>query len=479
MARREVQHLSQAAETQDFYEAIMCARSGGIHDDIGFLEMAELQDQVVRLTRDLKRRDAKCGEPILIAICGNANDVVGILAVIGAGAIAVPIHHKSHPDYTDHVRKITGARFYLDASDPERAREPRIKQISNRSPSYHSLLDGAAFVTFTSGSTGTPKGVVLARERVSAKYHAIRTAIDLQSAPVALVPLQLLFSFGQWATFLPLMSGGTIHMTGRYSSHWVARKLETSEINYLAAVPTMLRMLAGSAISEQSFQVLTGGEAVGSRLRQTLFEFWPHATIKSIYGLTETGTCDLFRRDQAPDNGGNSLGFPSPNVEVAIDPENRELLIRSPYNMLGYLEMPELSAETLREGWIHTGDQAEILPTGEVVLAGRIKELINRGGNKVSPLEVETTFQQHPNVSAALATAVPDKRFGEAIHLLIVPTEATEITASELMDWATPRLERFKLPDVIHFGKELPLGNTGKSDRSALGRLILEQGRAE
>lgn len=467
--------MSNLIEALDVHYTIMRATSGGIYDDAGHVPMSQLQERIHHNTRMLHRHGVSPNEPVLVPVSGCANDVSGILGIIGAGAVAVPIHQKSHVASSNYIQNATGARFVVEVEDQSPGQELGLTQIKNERPKDRPLLEGAAFITFTSGSTGEPKGVVLSRQRVASKYQAILAATGMGHAPVSVVPLQLLFSFGQWASLLPLMLGGTVHLTNHFKTAWVENIIKEKEVDFIAAVPTMLRMMIGSIQTDQSFDVLTGGEAVGANLRKKIHQSWPQTTVQSIFGLTETGTCDLYRKDKAPDDGMQSLGFPSPGVEVATDPNSRELLIHSPYAMMGYLDMPELTAITLRDGWIRTGDQADILASGEVILKGRIKELINRGGNKVSPLEVEAIFQQHQDVVAALATSVPDDRFGEAIHLLIIPAGTSKSTALDLLDWARPQMDRFKLPDVLHFGTKIPLGNTGKADRVALREMILSQ----
>lgn len=458
----------------DFHAALLSASGGGIVDDLGLLPLADIQE----MSRDVTVRLTVCGvrpaEPVLIPVRSRAEDVATILGVIGAGAVAVPLHHRAHAETLKHIRQVTAARFEFGASEARGV--PPLTETGAPVPAPHPLLEGAAMLTFTSGSTGKPKGVVLSRARISGKYRAIRAALAMPLAPVAAVPLQLQFSFGQWATFLPLMQGGTVHMTGRYANEWMADLIRSGRLDYMATVPTMLRMLAGFAPTEHRFEVLTGGEAVSAHLRRTLFRDWPNVTIHSLFGLTETGTCDLLRTDRLPDDGREGLGFPTPGVDVATDPDTGELRVKSPFAMPGYLDMPDVTAQTLRDGWIHTGDMAEIRPDGEVVLRGRLKDVINRGGNKVSPLEVEAIFVDHPDVAAALVTGVPDPRFGEAIHLMIVPQGDASLSPQDLLNWARPRTDRFKLPDAIHFGAALPLGQTGKADRGALRRAILAQG---
>lgn len=460
-------------EAQDFHAALMTVTGGGVSDDLGWLGMADIQQMARDASRTLKDAGLHPNEPVLVHVGGQAEDIAAILAVVGAGGTAVPVHRKAHADTRAHLEAVTRARFAMTAPDMEKRRPPSIVTISEDLPPKRPLLDGAAMITFTSGSTGKPKGVVLARDRMSAKLAAIREAIGMVGTPEAAVPLQLQFSFGQWATFLPLMIGGAVHMTARFSPDWADQILQNQPVTHFAAVPTMLRMMVGGEQSDRDLTILTGGEAVSSDLGRAVFRRWPNAAINGIYGLTETGTCDLFRCDRAARPSDDSLGHPAKQIEVMTDPVTSELLIRSPYAMLGYLDMPELTNETLCDGWIRTGDMAEINADGIVGLRGRIKDLINRGGNKVSPIEVESVFADHPAVSAVLATGVPDPQFGEAIHLLIVPKTEDAPSAEALIDWARCRTDRFKLPDVVHYAQSLPLGATGKADRAALRRNIV------
>jgi len=155
-----------------------------------------------------------------------------------------------------------------------------------------------------------------------------------------------------------------------------------------------------------------------------------------------------------------------PCVDYAI--LDGELAIKTPFIMAGYLDEPALTAAAFRDGYFRTGDLAERTAEGRVRLVGRAKELIHRAGNKVSPLEVERIFEEHPGVAEALATGLPDARLGEAIHLLIVPAAGASPKPEELRAWAGERLDRYKLPDAIHLGTAIPLGRTGKADRAAL-----------
>ena len=453
----------------------MTTTGGGVWDDLGWLAIADIQQMARKASTALTQLGLCSSEPVLIPIGGRAQDIAAIMAVIDAGGVAVPFHRKSHKDTRAYLESATGARFVLSTPELEKRSAPSPLTISKTPPAKRPLLDGAAMITYTSGSTGKPKGVVLSRNRISAKLDTISAAIDMSREPVAVVPLQLQFSFGQWATFLPLMMGGTVYITAGFSADWANQIMRDQPVTHFAAVPTMLRLLLEGAQVNRHMRILTGGEAVNSKLSRAIFQRWPNVTINGIYGLTETGTCDLYRTDRADLPSDDSLGYPAKQIRVMTDPVTSELLIQSPFAMLGYLDMPDLTKETMCDGWIRTGDIAEINKDGTVSLRGRIKDLINRGGNKVAPIEVEAVFADHPEISAVLVTGVPDQQFGESIHMLVVPKNTEAPSRQALIDWAQDRTDRFKLPDVVHYGKELPLGPTGKADRTALRRSILGQ----
>jgi long-chain acyl-CoA synthetase len=450
----------------DLWSHLMQARDGAVVDAAGHHEIAGLQRWAADGAEALSVAGVGAGEPVLVPVANEARDIASIIAVILAGGVAVPVHRRAHAETARQVRQATGARFSLSAGHPVEL------EASGQPPPVRPLLEGAAMITFTSGSTGVPKGVVLSRRRITAKLDAIQQVLAMPRGAGTLTPLQLIFSFGQWVTFLTLAQGGTVHLADRFDPVATADALARGGIDYLAAVPTMLRLLPGERRSERALTILTGGEPVTRALRRTVLDRWPGARIASIYGLTETGTCDLFHFDEVGAQAPDTLGHPSPDVEVATDPDTGELLIRSPFSMLGYLDLPEETARTLADGWLRTGDVVRVEPDGAVALVGRLKELINRGGNKVSPLEVERLFAAHPDVLASLATGVQDARLGEAIHLLVVPRPGAVPDVKALTDWARDRIERFKLPDRIHFAPELPLGRTGKADRALLRRTL-------
>jgi long-chain acyl-CoA synthetase len=153
-----------------------------------------------------------------------------------------------------------------------------------------------------------------------------------------------------------------------------------------------------------------------------------------------------------------------------------ELQLRSPFLMAGYLDAPALTAAAFQDGWFRTGDLAragaEEPGAGLVELMGRQKELISRGGHKVTPVEIEQALGVHADVAAAMAVGLPDALLGERIHVLLVPRAGATLSVDALRRHLDGRLEKFKYPDSWHLADALPLGRTGKADRGELKALI-------
>jgi len=298
------------------------------------------------------------------------------------------------------------------------------------------------------------------------------------------VPLQLTFIFGIWVSLLALAAGARLLLVPRFSPEAMARTLAEGG-TILAVVPSMLRIMrSGPAPAAPALRtIVTGGETLGAPLARATRQAFPSADLLDLYGLTETGSCDFCLTPADQPEGFGSIGSPTEQVIFRLIAENGavagsgepgELEISTPFGMQGYLDDPTLTAASFSGAFFRTGDLARLRADGRVELIGRIKEMIARGGNKIAPLEIEHLFASHPDVVAALCAGVPDERLGEAVHVLLVPKRGAALDPDALRQWAAARIERYKLPDDIHVGAALPLGPTGKADRRALARTIVE-----
>jgi long-chain acyl-CoA synthetase len=424
-------------------------------------------------------------EPVLVPVANEARDPAALMGVWLAGGVAVPVARNAPASAMETVRATTGARFSLT-----NAVEELVSAVGERPPPPRPLLEGAAIIVFTSGSTGRPKGVVLSHRAFAGKLEAIDSVLGFTAQTRGLLVLQITFVFGMWVSLLTLLRGGTLLMHSRFEPTAILSALKEQRISDAAFVPTMLRkfLALDETVSRPLFtdasrvRMLTGGEPFGRELSARLRKLLPKARIVDIYGLTETCSSDFFLRAHEHEELAETIGHPSPGVQFRIaDDRGRELpvntvgelQIRTPFVMNGYLDEPELTRAAFAGDFFRTGDLARMREDRRVELAGRIKELIMRGGAKVSPLELDHVLVQHPAVAAALTTGIPDSVMGERIHALIVPRANARIEEQELREWIAGRIERFKWPDVYHFGRELPTGRTGKVDRSALRDQVL------
>ena len=234
-------------------------------------------------------------------------------------------------------------------------------------------------------------------------------------------------------------------------------------------------------------QILIGGEALGLSLGALIRARFAGCELIDIYGLTETSTCDFFAFPADAAAAPGSIGRPAPQVQYRIvdaqgreidGPQAGELQLRSPTLMAGYLDAPALTEASYQDGWFRTGDLARRREGGQVELMGRLKELISRGGNKVTPVEIEQAICSHADVAAAMAVGVADALLGERIHVLIVPRVGSTVSLPALRQHLASRLERFKQPDAFHLADALPLGRTGKADRGQF-RALIEAGASQ
>jgi long-chain acyl-CoA synthetase len=463
-----------------------CARWPGqlaLAGDGGEMSYGALDARAAKIAAALRVAGLRPHEPVAVRVSNHTGDLAAFLGCWRAGAVVVPVHRTALHASLQQIVTRSGARFMLDGDAAT-----LLSSLGGKGPPERPLLEGAALIIFTSGTTGDPKGAVLGHAEFAGKLAAIDSVVPFTEATRTLLVLQLTFSFGQWVSLLTLARGGTVLLHEKFEAPRLLGALAAHRINRLGVIPTMLRamlpLLSEAKLGCDGIERLfmAGGEPLPYPLGRSFRERAAHLSLCDIYGLTETSTCDFILPAAEQDQFPGTIGRPTPRVAFAIhDEEGRalpagqpgELVIKTPFIMRGYLDAPLLTAAAFREGWFRTGDLAAALPQGVVRLVGRSKELILRAGNKVSPIEVERAFLDHPGIAEALATGLPDPRLGEAIHLMVVPLPGAELRGEALRAWAADRLERYKIPDAVHIGTAIPTGRTGKADRALLKAMLL------
>ena len=444
------------------------------------LSYAELLAEAKAVAATLRQAGLARDEPLHVRVSNHPLDFVALFGAWLAGGVVVPVHRSSPALATAQIAARTLARLEWDALAPD-----PIKRLADAAPPPRAILDGGALIVFTSGSSGAPKGTVLSHRAFAGKLEANQSRLAFGAQDRTLLVLNITFSFGIWVALLTLLQGGRLRPLEKFVPAQFLGQLHAEAITRVAVVPTMMRALIldhpAAALARPSAlrTVMIGGESLGKGLGDTLRALFAPADLVDIYGLTETSTSDFFLMPADAARYAGCIGRPAPGVRYRIRGDDGspvapgevgELCISSPFLMNGYLGQPELNPIDA-EGWLATGDLACERDPGVVEIAGRRKELIVRGGNKIAPQEIEFALSAHPKVAAALAVGRPDARLGQRIHALVLPRDPS-LSVAELRAFLRERLDRFKQPDVLYFSRELPAGRTGKADRGRFAALL-------
>ncbi len=350
---------------------------------------------------------------------------------------------------------------------------------------------------YTSGTTGRPKGVLLAHRSFFAVVRGMQAAgdpwIDFSAQDVSLLAIPAFHIGGLWWTLTSLLYGARCEILEQFGGKQVLAAIEREGVTKTCLVPAMIQVclqepaLANTDLSSLDCIVYGGSPIPRALLNGARAAFG--CRFAQIYGLTETGNTAVCLRpsDHEDEHSVRLLaaGRAYPNVELKVVGPSGEclgagevgqILIRSPANMLGYFERPEATAETLRDGWIFTGDGGYLDADGYVYVADRLKDMILYAGENVYPAEVESVLCSHPAVLEAAVIGVPDERWGELVHAIVVLHPGSRVTPAQLLTHCRGKLAGYKLPRAVSFAGGLPRTPSGKIKKAEL-RAPYWQGR--
>jgi long-chain acyl-CoA synthetase len=450
---------------------------------------AELENQVEHYARYIVHLGLKPGDRVAIALPNCPEFIYSYLGITRAGGVAVPLNLLQSPRELAFMLKDAGTNFLITSEAigrqlqqlPGLSLTPVIldkacrEQISSASPAAFPAIcpDTVCTFLYTSGTTGQPKAVMLTHANLVANVIAMDNVSDFDRDDNFLAVLPMFHSFG-WATsvLLPLYLGCGITILDRFMPKEVLQVLAEEKVTVFCGVPSMFSLmlkLRRTLPFPRLRYAFSGGDSIPP---EHLREFENKFKIPVIegYGLSEASPLVSLN----PIKGlrkAKSIGIPLPGVEVRIiDEENRdlppgevgELLVKGPNVMHGYYNRKEETADTLKDGWLHTGDLGYRDPECYLYLVGRKKELIITAGLNVYPKEVEEALEEFPAVAEAAVIGVPHPVKGEVIKAYIRPEEGQKPDRQELLRFLRNRLANYKIPEAIVFTGDLPRGASGK-----------------
>jgi acyl-CoA synthetase (AMP-forming)/AMP-acid ligase II len=350
-------------------------------------------------------------------------------------------------------------------------------------PARRSAPDDDLYQMYTSGTTGRPKGAVLTHRAALAQLHQALLAFAGRPGERSLIVAPLYHAAAGVTTFVAVHAGGALYIQEDFVPAEVVRALSEERIAVALLVPAMIQfcLVAVPDVAERRYDALRlvayGASPIAEQTLARAMEVFGCEFLQA-YGMTETTAAAtyLMPADHRRALAGESrlllsAGRPVLGTEIKIvdvggatlpSGEIGEIAIRGPQVMRGYWNLPEASAEALRDGWMHTGDAGVLDDEGFLFVQDRTKDMIVSGGENVYPREVEEVLYQHPAIAEAAVIGVPDERWGETVKAIVVLKPGQTVEAQELVQFCDGRLAGYKRPRSVDFLDALPRNPSGK-----------------
>ncbi|TDZ15840.1 putative peroxisomal-coenzyme A synthetase [Colletotrichum orbiculare MAFF 240422] len=492
---------------------IVPSKSGALNVTYGDLvrETANFQGKLaaIGITR---------GSPVSIATVNSYEFIVSFLAASWQRGIAAPLNPAYKQDefefYIDDVKSAivlvpkgayaagapavkaaqkfnaAVAETYWDAAKKEVALDVKeLGQLKGKGPEQvlKADADDVALVLHTSGTTSRPKVVPLTHRNLTRTMKNIQNTYQLTNKDRTMLVMPLFHVHGLLCGLLaPLACGGSMVVPTKFSATEFWQDFIAHKANWYTAVPTIHQILLKNP-TPNPLPPIRFIRSCSSPLSPTVFhqlEDTYKAPVLEAYAMTEAAhqmtSNPLPPAKRKPGTVGIGQG-----VEVRILDDNGdelaqgqegEICIKGENVTKGYLNNPSANASSFTKGgFFRTGDQGKKDEDGYIIITGRIKELINKGGEKISPIELDNVLTRHPAVSEAVSFAIPDEMYGQEIAVAIVLKQGQQLRQDELRGWVAEKLAKFKVPKKIYFTETMPKTATGKIQRRIVAEKMLLQ----
>lgn len=457
----------------------------------------DLNKNANRLATTLISKGIQKGERVALYLPNIPEFVICYMATLKIGAIAVSVNPMLKSGELRHILNDSGAVLvftvgellsnvhpddythlnHVVVCEGEAGDHPTLAEwMENGDDAFRTVdvdREAPASILYTSGTTGLPKGATLTHGNVvSNSYSAAHHAGYTQDDRMALF-LPIFHVFGQNFVMNGTFTAcGTMVLYRRFVPEEVLSSIQADRVTMFFAVPTIYIYLLNMDLSSYDLSSIRYEFSAASTLPQEIAEQWTARFGRPIfeaYGLTESSPFACYNHDFRRKFG--SVGTPVENVEIKIlDEEDHEvprgqwgeICIKGPGVMQGYWNRPEETAETLRNGWLHSGDTGTMDEEGYIFIVDRVKDMINAAGFKVWPAEVEEYLYRHPAVKELAVFGVPHREKGEAVQAAIVLKEGAKVTSDQIISYCRENMAAYKVPACVEFIEELPKSTTGK-----------------
>jgi len=480
----------------------------------------------------VERFGVKPGERVAILSRNNPQWMMAFIGATSVGAVAVPMNGWWTTQELDYGFEDSGARVVIAdrdrierllpiidkhqlqiiAVDDCSSLDHPVTQFSDLLTEYAGASmpevdvapDDHATIMYTSGSTGHPKGALSSHRGILSALHSWMTmgvatkmagvAGDQENRlpPSALVTVPLFHCTGSHSAFmLSLVVGRKMVIMHKWDVQEALRLIEAEKITWFNGVPTMSAELQAAAETTDRdvsslHEIMGGGAARPPDQVEKLTKTFKKSSAGIGYGSTETNALGSVNSGPFYEAKPGSAGRPVPPVtdivvkddagNVLPAGERGEVCIKSPANILGYWNKPDATSEAFRDGWFHTGDVGYIDEEGFIYIVDRIKEIIIRGGENISCLEVEAAIYDHPAVREAAVFGLPDERLGEVVGAAVVVKDSASLEVDELTGFLREHIAAFKVPAHVWIRTEqLPRIASGKIFKRELKATYAEE----
>jgi crotonobetaine/carnitine-CoA ligase len=456
----------------------------------------EFDADVNRVAHLLLARGLRHGDKFNLHLGNCPEFLLFWMAAARTGTVMVPTNPVATADEMEYI--LTHSEARLAVTEPQYAAP--IHAVAGRCPALGGvlearplapLLDGLPSATprtavapldeismqYTSGTTSKPKGVLLTHANYIYGGEVMSKAMRVGPGDRHLIVLPLFHAGAQLHAFIPmLLCGGSVALMERFSATRFVEQAIRHEATLAALFAAPIRMLLAQPRSASDSGMRLRAISYAQNITPQQFEEWHarfRAPLMQIWGMTETMSLPLMQPLDLPRKP-LAMGMPVLGYECkVVDESGKELPpgtvgelvvggIPGVSLMKGYFKNPEATASTLRDGWLHSGDQAVMDEDGCFFFVDRKKDMIKRAGENVSASEVEETLKQHPAVFDAAVVGVPDPVRDQAIKAYVILDDGARATSDELITWCRQRLSGFKVPESVEFRAVFPRTSVGK-----------------